>query len=114
MVFSTKVNLLYLPLFNGSKISLFGSNKSKFFAEIFSRTINLDGQGISLPKVYLFLSRTNLKLFNVLVTPKLVKKVIVDLDSSKVPGPNFEEPEPSYLLSNLVNMWLKESCFPDY
>ena len=114
MVFSTKVNLLYLPLFNGSKISPVGSNKAKFFAEIFSTIIDLDDQGISLPKVYLFLSRTNLKLFNVLVTPKLLKKVIADLDSSKVPGLNFEEPEPSYLLSNLVNMWLKESCFPDY
>ena len=51
----------------------------------------------------------------------MVKKVIMTLDSSKVPGPDCIpmvflkncEPEPSYILADLVNMCLKESCFPD-
>ena len=51
----------------------------------------------------------------------MVKKVIRNLDSSKAPGPDsipdvvFKncEPERSYILSELFNMCLKESCFPD-
>ena len=35
-----------------------------------------------------FLSRTNLKLHNILVIPKLVKKVITNIDSLKVSGPD--------------------------
>ena len=51
----------------------------------------------------------------------MVKKVITNLDSSKVSGPdcilvvalkNFE-PELSYILAKLFNMCLKESCFLD-
>ena len=41
--------------------------------------------GISLP---VFPSRTNLKLHNISVTPKMVKKVITNLDSSKASGPD--------------------------
>ena len=40
-------------------------------------------QGISLP---FFHSRTNLKLHNISVTPKMVKKVIMNLDLSKASG----------------------------
>ena len=32
--------------------------------------------------------RTNLKLYNISVTPKMVKKVIMNLDLSKASGPN--------------------------
>ena len=51
----------------------------------------------------------------------MVKKVITNLDSSKVSGAdcfpvmvlkNFE-PELSYILAKLFNKCLKESCFPD-
>ena len=79
---------------------------------------NLDDSGISLP---VFPSRTNLKLHNISITPKMVKKVITNLDSSKASGPdcipvvvlkNFE-PELSYVLAKLFNKCLKESCFPD-
>ena len=35
-----------------------------------------------------FPSRTNLKLHNVSVTPKMVKKIIINLDFSKVSGPD--------------------------
>ena len=52
----------------------------------------------------------------------MVKKVLTNLDSSKVSGPdcipvvvlNNCEPEPSYILAELFNMCLKESCFSDY
>ena len=51
----------------------------------------------------------------------MVKKVITNLDSSKVSGPDCipvvvlknGEPELSYILTKLFNKCLKESCFPD-
>ena len=51
----------------------------------------------------------------------MVKKVIPDLDSSKATGLDDilvvvlkkSEPEFSFLLAELLNMCLKESCFPD-
>ena len=72
--------------------------------------------------LYLFsLSRTNLKLHNISVTPKMIKKVIMNLDLSKASGPDCIpvvvlkncEPELSYILAELFNKCLKESCFPD-
>ena len=73
--------------------------------------------GISLP---VYPSRTNLKLNNIFVTPKMVKKVKINLDSSKVSGPDCVpavvlkncEPELSYILAELFNVCLKESCVP--
>ena len=53
-------------------------------AEHFSLNSNLDDSGISLP---VFCSRTNLKLHNISVTPKMVRKVIMNLDVSKASGP---------------------------
>ena len=74
--------------------------------------------GISLP---VFPSRTNLKQHNISITPKMVKKVITNLESSKASGPDCIpvvvlkncEPELSYILVKLFNMCLNESCFPD-
>ena len=51
----------------------------------------------------------------------MVKKVIMNLDLSKASGPDCIpvvvlkncEPELSYILAELFNMCLKESCFPD-
>ena len=51
----------------------------------------------------------------------MFKKVIINLDSSKASGPDCIpvvvlkncEPELSYILAELFNMCLKESCFPD-
>ena len=67
--------------------------------------------GISLP---VFPSRTNLKLHNISVTPKMVKKVITNLDSSKASGPpemvlKTCEPDLSYILAEIFNICLKES-----
>ena len=61
------------------------SDKAKLFSKDFSKNSNLDDSGISLP---LFPSRTNLKLHNISITPKMVTKVIMNLDSSKVSGPD--------------------------
>ena len=79
---------------------------------------NLDDSGIPLP---VFPSRTNLKLHNVSATPEMVKKIIMNLDLSKASSPDSIpvvvpkncEPELSYILAELSNKCLKESCFPD-
>ena len=61
------------------------SDKAKLFPKTFCKNSNLDDSGIFLP---FFPSRTNLRLHNVFITPKIVKKVITNRDSSKVPGPD--------------------------
>ena len=96
------------------------SDKAKLFARNFSKNSNLDDSGIFLPDLP---SRTNLRLHNISVTPKIVKKIMIitNLDSSKASGPDCisvvvlknYEPEISYILAELLNMCLKESCFPD-
>ena len=73
------------PLFNGPEVLSSASDKAKLFAKNFSKNSNLDDSGISLP---VFPSRTNLKLHNISITPKMVKKVIANLDSSKGSGPD--------------------------
>ena len=91
------------------------SDKAKLFTENFSENSNLVDSGISLP---VFSSRTNLNL-HISVTPKVVKKVIMNFDLSKASGPDCIpvvvlkvcEPEPSYTLAELFNKYLKESCF---
>ena len=64
-MFSAKVNLLYLP-----KVLSSASDKAKF-AENLSKNSNLDDSGISLP-VSPF--KTNLKLHNISITTKMVKR----------------------------------------
>ena len=94
------------------------SDKAKLFAENFSINSNLDDSGISL---HAFLSRTNLKMHNISVTPKMVRKVVMNLDLSKASGLDCIlvvvlkncELELSYTLPELFNKCLKESCFPD-
>ena len=94
------------------------SDKAKLFAENFSIISNLDDSGISLP---VFPSRTSFKLSNISVTPKMVRKVVINLDLSKASGPDYIplvvlkncEPELSYILAKLFNECLKECCFPD-
>ena len=95
------------------------SDKGKLFAKNVCKNSNLADSGVSL---LVFPSRTYLKLCNIYVTPKMIKKVISGLDSSKVSDPNCIpvvvlkscEPELSYILAELLlNMCLKESCFLD-
>ena len=106
------------PVFNGLAVLSSASDKAKLFAENFSKNSNLDDSGISLP---VFPFRTNLKLHNISVTPKMVKKVITNLDFSKASDPHCIpvvvlkncESELSYIIAELFNNCRKESCFPD-
>ena len=83
-----------------------------------SKNPNLNDSGISL---LFFSSRTNLKLHNISAAPKLVKKVITNLNWSNTSGPNCiavvvlknREAELSYILAEFFSKCLKESCFPD-
>ena len=106
------------PIFNGLEVLSSASDKAKLFAKNFRKNSNLGDSGISLPA---FPSRTNLKLHNISVTPKMVKKIIKSLGSSKASGPDYIpvvvvkncEPEISYLPAELLGMCLRESCFLD-
>ena len=103
-----------LPLFNGPEVLSSASDRAKLFAENFSKNSNPDDSGISLP---VFPSRTDLKLHNISVTPKMVKKVIMNLDLSKASGPDCIpvvvlkncEPELSFILAELFNKCLLRS-----
>ena len=117
IVFSTKVNLL---AFSNQRPKLLpsASDKAKLFAKNFSKKSNLDDLGVSLS---VFPSRTSLKL-HIFANPKMVKKVITNLDSPKASGPDCIlavvvkncEPELSYTLTKHFSMCLKDSCFPNY
>ena len=107
------------PLFNGPEVLSSASDKAKLFAENFSKNFNLDDSGISLS---VFPSRTNLKLHNISVTHKMVKKIIVNLYTSKASGPDCIqvvvlkncEPELSDIRAKFFNKCLKEFCLPDF
>ena len=72
-----KVKSAIPPLFNDPEVLCSASDTAKLFSESFDKNSNLDDSGISLP---VFPARTNLKLHNISVTPKMVKKVIMNLD----------------------------------
>ena len=92
------------------------SDKAKLFAENIFKNCNPDGSGISLP---VFPSRTNLKLHNITITPKMVKKVIMTHDLSKASGPDCIpmvvlencKPELSYILAELFSKCLRSLVF---
>ena len=79
LVFSTKINLLYLLYLTTQRCCLLHLIKQNCLLRTFKDS-NLYESSISLP---VFPSRTNLKLHNASLTPKMVKKVIMNLDSSK-------------------------------
>ena len=106
------------PLFNDPEVLTFVSDKVILFVKNFPKNSKLEDLGIPLP---IFSSRTNLKLHNFSVTPNMVRKVIINLDLLKVSGLDFIrvvvlkkcESELSYILAELFNKCLKESCFLD-
>ena len=67
------------------KAKLFAKNLSKNSDLDDSKNSDLDDSGISLP---VFPSITNLKLHNISIISKMVKKVITKLDLSKTSGPD--------------------------
>ena len=89
--------------------------KQNYLLKSFLRTLILM-TWVSLPAIP---SRTNLKLHIISLTFKMVEKVITNHDSSKASGPDCIpvvvlkncEPEFSYILAELFNMFWKESCF---
>ena len=74
IVFLTKVNLLFLLYLATHKCCVL--HKAKLFAKNLSK--NCNDSGISL---LVFPSRTNLKLQNISVTPKMFKNFIKNLNS---------------------------------
>ena len=79
--------------------------------------MNFDDSAIFLPT---FPSRTNLRLHNIHVMSKLVKKVVTSLDLSKACGSDCIheavlkkcERQLSCILAELFNICLTESCCP--
>ena len=106
------------PLFNDQEVLSSASGKAKLFAEKFSKNSDLDDSGVFL---LVFSSRTNLKLHNISVFLKMVKRVIMNLDLSKASAPDYVpvvalknfQSKLLYILAELFNKCLKESCFPD-
>ena len=60
------------PLFNDPEVLLTASDKANLFTKNFSENSNLDALGISLP-----VFPTNLILHNISLTPKMIKKVVI-------------------------------------
>ena len=85
-VFLTKAGKSTIPLFNGvvPEVLSSASDKAKLFPKNLSKNSSLDDSVISLSFIH---SSTNLRLYNISITPKMVKKVITTLDSSKAFGP---------------------------
>ena len=118
IVFSTKVNLLYLLYSMAQSCCLLHVIKQNCLFKTSLRTIILMTQCISLP---VFPSRTNMKLHNISVATNMVKKVIANLDFLKPSGlDSFPvvflkncESQLFYILAKLFNRYLKVSCFPD-
>ena len=102
------------PLFNSLWVLSCASDKAELYLVNFSKNPNLDDSGISSP---VFPSITNLKLRNISVTPKIVKKVIINFDWSKASGPDCIpevilkncESGLSFVLAELFNKYLKRS-----
>ena len=88
------------------------SDKAKLFVKNFPKNANLDDLSIFLT---VFPFRTNLKLQNISVTSKMVKKVITSLGWSKVSRSDYIpvvvlkncEPELSYILVEIFNVCLR-------
>ena len=118
IVFSAKVNLLYLPYSTDRRYCLLHLIKQNYLLKTFPRTQIL----MTLVSLYLFSLLELIRNCKTLpVTPKMAKKVITNLDSSKSSSPDCIpvvvlkncEPELSYILAKLFNKCLKESCFAD-
>ena len=73
------------PLLNGPEVLSSAFDKANLFTKIFSKNSDLDDSVISLTFVP---SSKNLKLHNISVTPKMVKKFKTNFDSSKAFGPD--------------------------
>ena len=82
IMFSTRVNLLHIPLFNGPDLLPSAPDKAKLFTKNFSRSSYLHDSDISLP---VSLPERHNKLHNIVVTLFLK----TNFDFSKVFGLDF-------------------------
>ena len=73
------------PVFIAAKARLFLSSKTNSCDENFFNNFNLDDSDIYL---HVFPFGNNRKLYIIAITPKLVKKVTINFDSSKLPRPD--------------------------
>ena len=96
IAFSTKVDLLYLLNSTALRCYLQHLIKQNCLLNTFLRTLILITQVslylfslLELMQSCIFPSRTNPKLHNISVTPKMVKKIITNFDLLKAPGPDF-------------------------
>ena len=93
------------PQFSCSEVLSFASDNAKLFADNSSKNFNRDDSVICFSA---FPFRTNLKLHNIYVTLKFVKKVITNLDLPKASCPKCipvvflkkSEPELSCILDS--------------
>ena len=67
-----------LPPFNDLEVWSSTPNEAKLLPKNFAKNCNVIDLGISLPAFYF---KTNMKLHNISVAPKMVKNVIKNLDS---------------------------------
>ena len=110
-----KVNLLYLSYWAEQSCCLLHMIKQNYLLKVFLGTQIL----MTVVSHYLF---SLLELHNISIIPKMVKKVITNLDPSKASGPDCipvvilknSELELLYLLAELITMCQKESCLPDF
>ena len=117
IVFSTKVNLLYLLYSTIWRCYLLHLIKQNCLLKTFLSTLIL----MIIFPLPVFPTRNNLKLHNISVTLKIVKTIIMNPDLSDASGPDCIsvvvlkncEPEPSDILAELFNKSLKKTCFPD-
>ena len=117
IVFSRKVKLLYILYSTARRCCDLHLIKQNYLLKTFLRTLTLTTK----VSVYLFslLYLFNLKLHNISVTPKMVKKVITNLDLSEASGPDCIpvvvlkncEPELLYILAELFNNRLRSLVF---
>ena len=105
-------------LFNDPEVFSSTSDNAKLPAENFSNNTTLHDLDISLT---VFPSRTNLRLHNIFVNLKMVKKFVMNLDLSKASGSDCIpavvlkkcKPKLSSILAQIFNKCLKESYFLD-
>ena len=114
IVFSTKVNLVYLLHSKAWKCCLLHLINQNCLLKAFLRTLTLMTQ---VSPYLFFLSGTNLKLHNISSSPRWLK---MNLDLSKASGPDCIpvvvlkncKRKLSYILAELFNKYHKDSCFP--
>ena len=117
IVISTKVNLLYLLYSKARRCFLLHLIKQNCFLKTFLRTLTVMTQ-VSFYRFSLLKLIWKCMIF---LTPNMIKKLVMNVDFSKVFSPDCIavgvlkncKPELSYILAELFNECLKESCFPD-